>query len=337
MQYLTRLHNRSIYLIAIGLFMLSACGKVEIVELAQTKQESFVRASSLTVGGQVINPETGEPIQGAVVATASFSAVTNADGNFKASLDSFSDSEAVTVTKDGHIVYEFGVNYTGLSDGATLNWEIYLPERETCIWIGPDEGAWYKFTANNTEYVVDVRRGSVDEWVQICVSQGGLAFGTGLNIAFGLPGLSVETPGLVGGTLFNLPLDIRFDVASVLRNYPNLPSNTVAGTGQIAAIGEEINAIVSNILYGTDFTGSGNPSSSLIINGNIPGNIIPGIGVIFNNVFYPFSVFLDPSTVIGDDGSIDTGVNGLDGGVILDDNSDEVENIPHQSIGDAGG
>jgi len=144
MQYLTRLNNRSIYLIAIGLFMLAACGKVEIVELAQTKQESFVRASSLTVTGQVLNPETGEPIAGAVVTTASFTATTDAEGYFKASVNSFNDSEAVTVSKEGHIVYEFGVNYTGFSDGSTLNWEIYLPERETCIWIGPDEGEGYE-------------------------------------------------------------------------------------------------------------------------------------------------------------------------------------------------
>ena len=346
MEIFTKMCRCSTFLAAIGLVAFFGCGKVDLVDNLKVNQESFTRASSLTVTGQIINPETSIPVSGAIVKTNSFTATTDNNGQFSATLDNFSDSESVKVTKEGHINYEFAVDYTGIADNATLSWNIYLPEREECVWIGPNEGAWYKVTANNTEYVIDFRRGAVDDWTQVCVSQGGLAFGQGIPNAFGLLGINIDTPGNPEGVIFNSPADVRFDLAALLLNYPATPEATIINAAQDAAVGGANTSELSNLLYGINFDaasgGDSNNEGPLVISGFIPGNVIPGIGVTINSAFYFYQTFVDLSTVNnGQTGTVEDGVivgiNGLDGGTILDDNSTEVQDIPHQSVGDGGG
>ena len=347
MEYFTRVCKWPSFLLAIGLMVFCGCGKVDYVENVAAKQESFVRTAAVEVVGQVLNPENKLPISGALVKTSSFSTTTDTNGRFRALANNFGDSEAVTVSKDGHINYEFVVDYTGFDNNATFSWLIYLPEQEGCVWVGPNEGAWYRFTANAVEYIVDIRRGSVDEWTNVCVSQGGLAFGRGISSAFGLlGGIDVETPNTAGGVVLNTALDVRLDLQALLLNYPSAPAGTATNLAQTAAAAGSTTAELANIIFGLDPTlvNSGNSAAGLfIINSFLPGTIIPGVGAIFNNAFFCAAAVENPSNASScgggsvniDDPSL--GIIGLAGAIDLNDNPIEVQGIPHQSVGDGGG
>ena len=320
--------------------MLYGCGKVEHTDNLIANTESFSRATSIEIMGQVIDPETREPVIGAEICTPSFSVITDMNGEFKVRVTSYSDTEAVLVNRNGHIRYEFAVDYTTLQDGDEISWQIFLPQRERSFLINSFIRAVYTFEANDTEYHVEIPSGTVGPFTRIIVSQGGLAFGPGIRQVFGLPGVNIETTDTMNCAIFRNPITVEYDLNSVLTNYLSLPIDNSALVGQEAALGGESNSEVSEIVYGMDLTVE---SGDVRVTNNIGGNVIPRIGTVINGTFYDNEISQNPEPFIAEapNDSIPNandcvGMCRLSGGVTLTGNLDGVNGIPHQSTGDGG-
>ncbi len=335
-------NNWYLLLVTMVFLVLYGCGKVEHTDNLIANTESFSRAIPIEIMGQIIDPETREPVFGAEICAQSFNAFTDRNGEFRASVTSYSDTESIIVTRNGHIRYEFAVDYTTLQDQDDISWQIFLPQREHSFLINSFIRATYTFEANQTEYRVEIPRGTIGPLTRIIVSQGGLAFGPGIRQAFGLPGINIETPDTMNCVVFRNPITVEYDLNSVLTNYLSLPIDNSVLVGQEAALGRENNSEVSEIVYGMDLTVE---SGDIRVTNQIGGNVIPRIGTVVNGTFYDNEISQDPEPFIVEwpkDGTSLPNANDcvgtcvLSGGVNLTGNLEGVNGIPHQSTGDGG-
>ena len=330
MEIFTKMCRCSTFLAAIGLVAFFGCGKVDLVDDLAFNQESFTRATSLTVTGQVVDPETDLPVAGAKIKSNSFTTTTDSNGKFSANLTSFTDTDVIMVSREGYVDYQFAANYADSSDGATLTWQINLPQRQQCVWVGPNEGAWYRYVSNGVEYVIDIRRGAVREWTEVCVSPNGTVTGEGIGLAFSRGGMISETPRSPGNFLtFLHPVDVRGFVFAG-DTEPDSDTDPEVDPDNPGPNGGLVNPGQSLFLYYL-------PSV---------GGLIPGGGVIYDATFYPFGFFptlTDLNTSGNPDGDAGNGGNSGNSGansstpISLVGNPEGVEGLPHQAVGDGGG
>ena len=327
MKYFTKKCKWFVFLTAIGLVAFYGCGKIEQVDdlatLQALQEESFVRGEGvkveLQVQGTVIDPITCLPLANATVTTGSFSTITDVNGNFTADINTTDNAEIITVNKDGYVNYDFPVSYRSSPNGTTLNWTINLSPRQSCVWVGPEEGAWYRITVSGVEYTIDIRRGTVDAWTQICTGPSGSAIGQGIPLAYAAIGLSVETPE-AADVVFNFPVDVRYNSLEAFGSKGGIGSGSIhtETVNDLIAAGASLQEI-GDALYGANnYTIS--PSGAFVF--NIPFSseyvLIAGLqagGFLFS--FQADGLFDEATPLINEAGS--------------------VEGIPHQSVGDGGG
>ena len=235
------------------LVYLSSCGKLDKIDgmeaVLDTTSSSRSSQCELIISGRVVNTKNLEPIAGALVESSQFTAETDEDGLFSVSITIVEDGvvDDITVRKDDFLVKEFKAFYGSLLTIGTcpavtnISWDIGLSELKEDVWVGPNEGAWFKImdtvateftndlglldTALITNiYTVDIRRGSFDEFRNVTISpDNSRAVGPGIPIEvsnFVLVHFDIQVSEIANGLqqvassrgeeVFLKPLDIRF-------------------------------------------------------------------------------------------------------------------------------
>ena len=205
MENFTNRWKWSISIVAIGLFSLCSCGDAILSEDLQESQEFARKSSAVNFSGCIIDPLTCYPVEGAVVTSGETTVTTDADGKFSSIVEESLLSNTVSVEKDGHVPYAFAVDYDQFEGDIRID----LPTTQVCVWIGPNEGAWYKVTTNDgcVTYRIDILRGSIDIWTEICVGPGGNAYGAGIDGFFARPSICLlyTSPSPRDATLSRMP------------------------------------------------------------------------------------------------------------------------------------
>lgn len=216
----------------------------------QTELVSNSRSGNcmITIAGQIVDTKDLTPVINAAISSKLFTTKTNSKGEFSVDLKLSEEGQRdeVTIIKDGYLLKEFVVYYDDIveeqdcSGLINIHWAISLSERKECNWISERDGAWYKImdtvayqgiNANREAeifkvanlYTVDVRRGTTEDWINLCVSPDhSTAVGPGIPPAhrmFSAAGFVVED--FRGGSVsrnntddltnFNKPVEIYFE------------------------------------------------------------------------------------------------------------------------------
>jgi hypothetical protein len=233
-------------------FLLVNCGNQEKLEdisvLSDAASDSRAEECAVILKGRVVNTKNLQPIAGAEVSSDRFSAKTNANGEFEVSLNFKEDGiiDDVEVRKDGFLVKGFKAYFGSLVKIGScplvtnISWNVALSEKQEGVWVGPKEGAWYKImdtvatevtneagmseiNLRTNMFVVDIRRGSLDDWGRVHVSPNhSTAIGPGIpteprSFLFELFQIDVfqQGDGLLSASsrnslVFNFPIDIRW-------------------------------------------------------------------------------------------------------------------------------
>ena len=144
-------------MVAIGFLFLYSCNDAVLVDLIDVPQESANKGSALVnFSGTVIDPLTCEPVGDATITSGATTVTTDSEGRFSEEVEESLLSNTIMVEKEGHVSYSFAANY----DQFTGDIRIDLPTRQVCVWVGPNEGAWYKVTTNDgcVTYRIDILR-----------------------------------------------------------------------------------------------------------------------------------------------------------------------------------
>ena len=310
-------------------------------ELKET-EASFNRNAPITLSGQVIDPLTCLPVEGATITSGSVTLTTDADGNFQESVNTDDLGNVFTVEKEEHISYEFAVNFKEF-DG---NIRIDLPERQNCVWVGRNEGAWYKVTTNDgcVEYIVDMFGSTFEEWTEVCIGPGGNAYGAGIDEFFAQPSVSIETPDNPNAKIVKL-VDVRFDPRDLLaagkKSSCLSPGSSIAAA---CAAGVTDQTDILSVLYGVD-NNTITKNGDVVIKVPTQGTVIPGVGIIHTHEDFTSgfaSNTAESRNVVTSmfichflpDGSLGPPIP-----VILDENGDlpDFPGVPHQSVPDGDG
>jgi len=213
MENFTKRWKWSISIVAIGLITMYGCTDVVMMEELKDSQESFDRNAPINFSGCVIDPLSCRPVANATVTSGATTVTTDSDGKFQTSVEESLLSNSVSVSKDGHVPFSFIVDYNRFKGDIRID----LPRRQQCVWIGPDEGAWYKVSTYNNclTYIIDIFTGSVKNWTEVCIGPGGNAYGAGIDIFFGLASISVAGPN--GEHIeFSKRIDVRYSTEDLL-------------------------------------------------------------------------------------------------------------------------
>ncbi len=248
-------------LVLVMLVYLSSCGKLDKIDgmeaALNTTSSSRSSKCELIISGRVVNTKNLEPIAEARVESSQFVAETDANGEFSVTLTIEEDGlvDDITVRKDDFIVKEFKAFYGSLVTVGScpavtnISWDIGLSELKQDVWVGPNDGAWYKvmdtvatqFTNDlglldtafvTNVYTLDIRRGSFDTWKNVIISpDNSRAVGPGIPISpsnFVIVHFDIQvndgngTNGLQqvassrGEEVFLKPLDIRFPLPTAV-------------------------------------------------------------------------------------------------------------------------
>ena len=203
--------NSSFWGILIGLVLILGCkgDKIEDIDLIpDLASSSRVGSCDLVISGRVMDTKNLQPIGGAAVHSTLFSAETDDDGNFRVevAISVIDDPAFITISKYGYlsqtvpIFYDAVLDLNDCPDITNIDWKIGLSAKQECVIVGKDEGAWYKImdtvaseivnefglldTIYSTNiYEVDVRRRSLEEYANLCVSpDNSFAYGPGILI-----------------------------------------------------------------------------------------------------------------------------------------------------------
>ncbi len=183
--------------------------KIEDIDLIpDLASRSRIGSCDLVISGRVVDTKNLQPIRGAAIHSTLFSAETDNDGNFRVELaiHVIQDPNFITISKSGYISQTVPIflntvlDLNNCPDITNIDWKIGLSEKQECVIVGKDEGAWYKimdtvasevvneigildtiFSA--TIYEVDVRRKSLEEYANLCISpNNNFAYGPGILI-----------------------------------------------------------------------------------------------------------------------------------------------------------
>ena len=230
---------------------LASCGKTAKIEndvLPNIASSERADECELIINGRIVNTKNLVPIEGAKIEGEQFEAMTDENGEFRVSLSLTEDGiiDDIKVTKKGFLIKEFKAYLGSVAQLETcplvtnISWDIALSERKEGVFVGPSDGAWYKvmdtvatqITTNDgisdtifvpRTYVIDVRRGSLDEWGHVFVSpDNSRAIGPGIPSEIRVflvdlfrievnPDLNNFLSASSRNTLtFNKPIDIRW-------------------------------------------------------------------------------------------------------------------------------
>lgn len=327
MENFTRRWKWSISVLAIGLLTIYGCSDVVMIEELKETQESFDRNAPIDFSGCVIDPLTCEPVANATVTSGATTLTTDADGKFHTKVEVNQLSNTVQVEKEGHVPFSFFIDYSEYDGDIRID----LPTQQSCVWIGPSEGAWYKVSTNDdcVTYIVDIFAGSVDKWVEICIGPGGNAYGNGVDLFFSQPSISIDTPD-EEDVEFLKDVDVRIDLQDLLDAANK--SMCLAEESSLAIPGLQGLTDPDDIL--TVLFGSGNFAERigdrLISTSQVSGTIIPGVGIIGTDeeaggfVIFPF---------LAAGGGIGAPIPFPDN----DGPSPDLPGTPHQSVADGDG
>ena len=326
MENFTRRWKWSISVLAIGLLTVYGCSEAVLIEDLKETQVSFDRNAPIDFSGYVIDPQTCEPVANATVTSGVTTLTTDAEGKFQTEVEGSLLSNTVLVEKEGHVPYCFFIDYSEYDGDIRID----LPTQQSCVWISPDEGAWYKVSTNDDciTFVIDIFSGSVDRWVEICIGPGGNAYGNGVDLFFSQPSISIDTPD-EECVEFLKDVDVRIDLQDLLDAARK--SMCLAEESSLAIPGlqelTDIDDIIS-VIFGTDNVVE-RFNDRLISKSPVSGTTIPGVGIIGTDketggcVVFPFL----PDGGIGDP-------------IPFPENKEPVPDlpgIPHQSVADGDG
>lgn len=203
--------NSSFWGILICLVLILGCkgDKIEDIDLIpDLTSRSRIGNCDLVISGRVMDTKNLQPIRGAAIHSSLFSVETDNDGNFRVELaiSRIQDPDFITISKNGYlsqtvpIFYDTVLDLNDCPDITNIDWKIGLSEKRECVVVGKDEGAWFKIMDtvateivnelgildtfySATIYEADVRRKSLDEYANLCISpDNSFAYGPGILI-----------------------------------------------------------------------------------------------------------------------------------------------------------
>lgn len=309
--------------------------KIEDISLIpDVSSKSRSNKCKLIITGRIVDTKNLKPIEGAIVSSSFFTTTTNKDGSFKAILELAENdhSDIVTITHEGYLKNTFPVFYNTIYDTdncpnvTNIDWKIGLSARKTCVWVGKNEGVWYKImdTVATTSidkfgqvdtllktkvYAVDIRRGALKDYANLCVSpNNSFSRGPGIlgHCLFPSEIFAIEN---MGGTdiEFIKPLEIVYAEETVTCNQEsNMPVL-------------DLDKLTTNIIGKT----SSLPNTQTMIKVNTNGNIYIGLDrlahelcfqtlnairneesiTVINNLlieYYPTAIKIDMDEIIND-------------------------------------
>lgn len=329
-------------------FILGCKGdKIEDLDLIpDLASNSRVGSCDLVISGRVVDTKNLQPIRGAAIHSFLFSVVTDKDGNFriKVPIHAIKAPNLITISKEGYISQTFPVFYSTVLDLndcpaiTNIDWKIGLSARQECVIIGKAEGAWYKImdtvacevinevgildtTFSTTIYEVDVRRESLEEYVNLCISpDNSFAYGPGIRIhhsLFRVANFVVEDADNPKAELdFIKPVEIIFlntnPNSSIGTRIPvlDLDKLTIDQTGQAS--------IISN--------------NKLRFKFNKSGNIFLGISPEAISLCQEFLEALKEENIETIDDLIEEVVHNLDGPTRIEDSEIKVRGIVKEEV-----
>ena len=288
-------------------------------------QESFTRNAPVNFSGCIIDPLTCDPVADAKVTSGVTIVTTDSVGKFQTIAETNLLSNTVTVEKDGHVPYKFSVDYSTFKGDIRID----LPSTQSCVWIGPSEGAWYKVMTHDgcITYIIDVFGGAVKSWTQICIGPGGNAYGARIDGFFSQPSINIDTPE-EECVEFVKKVDVRVrvkDIVKVAGKSECLAAGSSAAVPGIEDLTDPQDIIT--VLFGPDNVAT-HDDGLLITKSSITGTIVPGVGIIGVDketgecVVYPFLP----------DGDIGMPIPFPEDGDPID-----FPGVPHQSVADGDG
>lgn len=237
--------NFKLFLLGISMLFLFFAGckgdKIEDINLIpDVSSRSRSGSCDLVISGRVMDTQNLKPLKDAILSSDLFVTETDKDGNFRVTVkvSAIQDLDFLTVTRFGYlpqtipIFYDSVLDLEECPDITNIDWKIGLSKRKECLPIGKEEGAWYKImdtVANevinelglldtiyrSTIYDVDVRRKSINEYVNLCISpDNSFAYGLGILVnhnLFRLANFVIEDADNPGNKVNLLkPLEIIF-------------------------------------------------------------------------------------------------------------------------------
>lgn len=340
-------------LVAMGLLtVFTSCGNLDKKEMEEIEdlQESFpsstVRAELVTITGTILDPETQEPLEGVSVTIGTETAITDENGFYSITLEETNAGALVVVDLEGYVDLVFPVSFENYTDGDSVDWAITLPESQPASNFTPGEETVDTFTYLGVVYTVTIPADATDSAIPVSVGPSGTVVGAGISGSFATVGVHVETE----------EEDFNFD-NEVGVSYDPLEAATSGGIGSInpaatepdappeaaaaaAAVQDAVDAaqeildeggdpsdanaaFVEELYEGADEV-SINEDGEVVIVTTVEGGVLPGNGVVTED---------GNLTPIDEEGEpIEDEVV-----VIIDEETGEVPDIPHQSTADGDG
>ena len=183
--------------------------KIEDMTLIPDISSNFRSGNcDLIISGRVVDTKNLQPLKNAILSSDLFVTETDEDGNFRVAVEmsAIQNPDFLVVTRRGYlpqtipIFYDSVLDLGNCPDITNIDWKISLSKQKKCVLVGKGEGAWFKImdtvanelvnelglidtVYNATIYTVDIRRQSLEEYVNLSISpDNSFAYGPGILV-----------------------------------------------------------------------------------------------------------------------------------------------------------